>query len=630
MERSAIRVRLKHGIVIAVAVAACWRTVALADPTPAPVHAGWSDTLDGFASLVDQATDGSGTQPPEGSAFAGGAPLAPLTPYDTFASTPQTPGVAGLLQFTLTTRYAARRLDASLVSGFGAAAGSTTNNAYWTESLMPTLNPHLGSVALPYAVGFPSGAGHDDGSSVRGSILGAAVGASDGAWRLRGGWFDLTQDDRFVFAPPPLTNLTPALVAQTAESLGDGSPTLDGWPAPASGLPLHGVDLTAHERSSTLELTDAALTSLPGTSARLTLASVVMDRGNSTRLSADFLHLATSGDPIATSTLFGRAAHLDPGPQGDLPSSTLGGQRQTIAGLRGQFHVGDGFVALIEAARSWYDADQVLLPGTQSPGGFYHVALSHAARRATTSIEAFRFEPNYATAILPYGAPENVWSVAWSWPGPWLKSTYQLVDNSITGVNRQGYRLRYDFGAGPIKIRAAYGSFVQIDAATYDVVNRSGFVDGFFLPQTPGDGTIGRMHQYATWIAWHTGAADLGLDYVADTMHRDFFAGRPQDAVTLDVPQVVASATRRLSDAALVSIGYGRFATRGSWSQGNLSNVDFVQQLGFAAAQLRENAHAQVLVQLRHGSFQGLPSIPSGPSPEFHATTLVVEQRFHI
>ena len=49
--------------------------------------------------------------------------------------------------------------------------------------------------------------------------------------------------------------------------------------------------------------------------------------------------------------------------------------------------------------------------------------------------------------ILPYGVPENVWSVAWSWPGQWLKSTYQAVDNSIIGINREGYRAHADYVA---------------------------------------------------------------------------------------------------------------------------------------------------------------------------------------
>ncbi|MDQ6768192.1 MAG: hypothetical protein M3Z41_10325 [Candidatus Eremiobacteraeota bacterium] len=610
-------------------------TQSIETPAPAPSPllkrpASWRNSLDGFASLVDQAAAGSGLTPPEGPGFAAGSPLSPMTPYDTFASTPNTQGIAGLAQFVLTTHFTSSRMNASLQSGIGYATGSTTNNAYWTESLMPTLNPHLGSRSLPYAVGFPTHAGQDDGTNARASILGGSVGANNGSWLLRGGWFNLNQSDRFVFAQPPLTNLTPAVTAQTAESLGNGAPALDGWPSPPSGLPLQGIDLTLHEKSTTLEVTSAALPSLPGTSARLNLGSLVLDRGSGTRFSADFLHLATSGDMISTSTLFGQSARLNLGPQGELPTSNLGGQTQTIAGLRAEFHVANTFDGLVEVGRAWYNANDVLLPGTEKPGGYYHAALLHAARRATTSIEAYRFEPRYATAILPYGAPENIWSVAWSWPGIWLKSAYQLTDNSIIGANRQGYRLRYALNGGPFEIHAAYGAYQQVELATTDNGTQTGLVEGFYLPQFPGAGTLGRMHQYAVWLAWHPRIADVTVDYVDDTMHRDFLTNQPQDAVSLNAPQIVLAASRSLTKSALVSIGYGRYAMRGSWAQGSFTNVDFAQNVAFAGTQLAESKQAVVLVQVRSSAFRGLPSIIGGPSPNDQATMLIVEQRFHV
>ncbi len=601
-------------------------------PSPsssAPQPVGWSNSLDGFVSMVDQATNGSGIVPPEGPGFAAGNPLSPTTPYDSFISAPTTPGVAGLTQFDLTTQYTGKHLNAMVQSALGYATGSTTNNVYWNEPLLPTLDPHVGSQALPYAIQFPTHAGQDDGTNTRGSILEGAVGSNDGTWLLRGGWFNLTQSDRFVFAPPPLTSLTPQIDLETAESLGPGPPALDGWPAVEPGLPLQGVDLTLHEKSTTFELTNAALPSLPGTSARMTLGSIVLDRGGGTRFSADLLHLATSGDLISTTTLYGQNALLNSGPQGELPTSTLGGQSQTIAGLRGSWNIGGPFSALVEVGQAWYDATNVLLPGTAKPGGFYHIALTHVTGRNTTSIEAFRFEPRYATAILPYGTPENVWSAAWSWPGVWLKSTYQLSDNTQIGANRQGYRLHYGLNGVRIEARAVYASYEQIDEATTDNVNQTGFVEGFFLPQLPGDGTLGRMHQYGAWVAWHPAVADLSVDYIDDTMHRDFVVGQPQDAVTLNTPQVVFAASRMVGKSALVSIGYGRWAQRGTWAQGSYTNVDYAQDVTFAGAQLTESKHAQVLVQVRANALSGLPSIIGGPPPNYHGTMLVIEQRFH-
>ena len=90
----------------------------------------------------------------------------------------------------------------------------------------------------------------------------------------------------------------------------------------------------------------------------MTLGSVVLDRGGGTRFSADFLHLATSGALINTTTLFGQDPVLNAGPQGELPTSVLGGQTQTIAGLRGSFNVGGTFWAAIEAARTFNGATE--------------------------------------------------------------------------------------------------------------------------------------------------------------------------------------------------------------------------------------------------------------------------------
>jgi hypothetical protein len=605
--------------------------VALADPTPIPSpmpRLGWSNSLDGFASFVDQAAHGPGLQPPEGPGFANGSPLSPMTPYDTFASTPNTPGVGGVAQFILTTQYTGKRIDASLQSGVAHATGSVTNNVYWTEPLMPTLNPHVGSQALPYSIAFPTHAGRDDGTSTRASILGGSVGANDGAWLVRGGWFNVNQSDRFVFAQPPLTNLTPAVMVQTPESLGNGAPTLDAWPAVASALPLQGIDLTLHEKSTTLEMTNAALPSLPGTSARITLGSIVLDRGGGTRFSGELLHLATGGNDLNATVLFGAGAKLNPGPQGELPTSIVGGQSETIAGLRGAFHWAGPFDGLAEVGRAWYDTHKVLKPGTAEPGGYYHLALIRTSGHAMSSIEAYRFEPRYATAYLPYGVPENIWSVAWSWPGIWLKSTYQLADNTVIGPNRQGYRLRYAL-RGPFEARAAYGSYQQIAMATTDNGTKTGFVEGFFLPQRPGAGSLGQMHQYAAWLAWHAKFADLTVDYVDDTMHRDFQPAFPQDAVSLNAPQVVFAASKSLSKQTLLSFGYGRFAMRGSWAQGSLTNVNYAQNVAFAGAQLAESQNAVVLVELRSTAFSGLPSIVGGPSSNYRGTMLILDQHFH-
>ncbi|MBV9972401.1 MAG: hypothetical protein JO135_03615 [Candidatus Eremiobacteraeota bacterium] len=596
-----------------------------ASPSPTP---GLHFSFDSSTDFIDTAASGPGLTPPEGPGFILGSPLSPMTPYDTFSSAPQTPGIAGIAQANITARYIGSRYDASLIIGAGLVTGSMQNAAYWGENLMPTLNPHLGFTTLPYRISFPTHANQDEADASAIAPLFGSVGAHDGSWNVRGGFFDLNQTDRFVFIQPTLTNVTPAIGIATAETLGSGPPSLDSWPSPEPGLPLHGIDFTVHHGIGTLEVTDAALPSLPGTSARVSIASLVFDHGEGTRYSASLLHLVTGGDPLLTSTLFGADAKTNPGPQGPLPSSTLGGQIETIAGVRAAFHISDAVDAVAEAGRAWYSADGVLEPNTNRPGGFYHLGFSGHRGRATLNIDGYRFEPRYATAVLPYGTPENVWSVAWSWPGPWLKSNYQLVDNTLAGVNRQGYRIRYGVDKGPLEVHASFATFRQIEPATMSNEHEVGFVEGFYLPQFDSSGTLGIQHQYGLWVAWHPSFGDVTLDYVNDTMHRDNAPHHPEDHVSYQAPQAVLTFAHRFSSAALADIGFGRYAMRGSYAS-TATNVDFFQNVGFVGAQLVESEHASVLLQLRRSAFAGLPSIRNGPPPNFNATTLIIEQRFH-
>jgi hypothetical protein len=310
-----------------------------------------------------------------------------------------------------------------------------------------------------------------------------------------------------------------------------------------------------------------------------------------------------------------------------LLTSTLGAQTQTMLGASAAFHVLRGVDATINVGRAWYDARDVNSPGTQRPGDYEHLALSHIHKRVTITANLYRFGPRYATAILPYGIPENVWSVAWSWPGVWLKSTYQLVDNGIVGANREGYRLKYALDGGPLQIRATFARYRQIEPSTIQNVTQDGFVDGFFLPQQNQAGTIGSAQQYAAWVSWRQPFGNVTLDYVNDLQHRPFAPGYPEDYVNYVAPQAVLTLSRELSRRVLVALGYGRYAMRGIWAT---TPVDYGQNLAFAGAQFEESPHAALLVQARIHAFDGLPSIPNGPSPWFSGTLLVMEQRFRL
>ncbi|HLY01554.1 MAG TPA: hypothetical protein VKR56_03570, partial [Candidatus Cybelea sp.] len=263
-------------------------------PSPSPVPTPRFELkASGSNVFIDQATGGRGITPPEGPGFANGSPISPMSPYDWFSGAPVTPGVAGIAQYEVQGTYHASDVNFGATFGLGGLTGSTTNALYWGEPLIPNLDDHDLSRRVPYAILFPTHAGQDDASVASASLLGASVGAADSSWKVRGGYFDLVQSDRFVFAPPPLTSAVPSLGAQTAETLGPGMPTIKDWTAAPSSLPLLGADGYWSRRGLSLELTDALLPALPDTNVRLTMGSLVLDRGDFGRFSVQLAHIWT-------------------------------------------------------------------------------------------------------------------------------------------------------------------------------------------------------------------------------------------------------------------------------------------------------------------------------------------------
>ena len=599
---------------------------------PAPSPRPGAVTLDAAAhvTFVSQNTNGFGQLGlSEGPAFiAGTSPAAPLTPYDTFSSAPMTPGDALESALYLTPAYHGTFFDVAATVGIGYVDGSTTNATYWGESLIPPLNPHLGSQMLGYGIAFPTAPGQDDGSGFVASVLSGSIASKDGKLRLRGGWFDLTQSDGFVFTQPAYQSAIPSLAVLPAESAGNGPPTADWWPLDAGVYPLHGVDFTGAHDLGTLELTDAALPSLPGTSARLMQGSFVIDHGEGTRYSIDVSHVTTGGAPVPTTILFASGMPVLSS-QGLLPFGTIGGQRSTIYGLRAAFHLFGLADGLVEYGHSDYDADGTALPGSGKPGNYYHAGITKSVRRATASFDFYRNEPYYATAIMPYGTPENVWSVAWSWPGQWLKSNYQLIGNYPVNVDRQGYRIKYQLNNGPLEIHASYANFGQLVPITFSNAQQTGFVDGFFLPQADDAATLGRQNQYALWATWHAGVADVTLDWVEDAIRRNADLGHPLDFVSYVTPEYTGYLSRALTPYALVSLGYAQYFMDGEFSS-EVENVDFGQRQVFAGAELRESPHTSTLISLRRSVFAGFATVPGVPPPDFTGTLVIVEQRIKL
>ncbi len=581
--------------------------------------------------FISQNTNGYGQLGlPEAPNFMNGSsPAAPNSPYDTFSGAPMTPGNTGESALYVTPTYHGSAFDVSATFGLGYVTGSTTNATYWAESLMPTLNPHLGSQALGYGVAFPTRPGQDDGSAFAASVLSGSIATKDGSLRLRGGWFDLTQSDSFVFAQPAYQSAIPSLAVLPAESLGNGPPNAEWWALSGGVYPLHGIDFTGKHGIGTLELTDATLPSLPGSSARLTQGSFVIDHGEGTRFSAEVSHVTTGGAPVATTILFAQGTPQLTS-QGLLPFGTIGGQRETIYGLRGAFHIFGLADGVVEYGHSVYDANGVALPGTGKPGNYYHAGVTKTVRRATGSFDVYKNEPYYATAILPYGAPENVWSVAWSWPGQWLKSNYQLINNYPVNVDRQGYRIKYGVNGGPLEVHASYANFGEIDPITFTNAQQTGFVDGFFLPQADNAATLGRQNQYGLWATWHAGFADLTVDWAEDAIRRGANLGHAIDFVSYVTPEYTMYASRRLTPYSLVTLGYAQYFMQGEFSS-IVENVNFGQRQVFAGAELRWTPHTSTLVTVRGSAFSGYATSLTGiPAPDFTGTLFILEQRIKL
>lgn len=623
-----------HGwALVAVMTCTLFASPALADPAASPSPSssptpGYSLSISGSNVFVTQGASGPGLQPAEAPYFENGLPLSPATPYDWFSSAPTTPGTATQFQYLFTPSWRNSHTTVSATFAAGFYDGDLNTLMYWSEPWIGPQDPHKGHSDISYTPYFPTMPGVRDAPAAQLVLpYSASYRANDGSYAITGGYFDLAQTSRFVFAAPPVTNVNPSTGIQTAETLGPGMPSVDAWSASAASLPLYGVD--AHMTRGTLsaEISDALLPSLPGTTARAVVASVVDDRHEDGRFTAAAADIRVGGSPIGTTTYFGADQTTYPGPQGRLYTSTLADQHQVIAGVSALVHPLKTTDALLELGSAWYTAGLAAHPGTQRPGSYIHAAVTkHFDKNEDAAIEYYRFDPHYATVIMPYGVPEDVWSVAWSWPGNWLKSTYQAVDNSIVGINREGFRLRGDLSRGRLEVHAATDAWRQITPATLTQAAQEGWVEGFFLPQHDSNPTIGWQRQANLYAAWHLDRDDLVLDSVWDRSYRP--AGTdPLDYVSMNYPEFVASWQHHWTKKSLAVAGYGRYSANGQWS---VTPVAMIYDAAFAGAQWDFSDGQQLLVQLRHYTTHGAPSIPRSASPATQGTTVIVDHRISL
>lgn len=593
-------------------------------PTPSPTATpGFSVHGSGANVFIDQATGGVGQTPPEGPAFAAGSPAAPMSPYDWFSTAPLLPGVAGQVQYLFDASYRSKTTTATatfVVSGLG---GDITNGIYWGEPFVGPLDPHEGRSHIPYAVIFPTHAGSDSVTAGQIEPYSLSLESNDSRWNVTGGFVAPNGYDGFVYTPPAFAGWLPSLNLQTFESVGPAINDLDSWTHAATALPSLGVDATATFGHLGVEATDALLPAPPGTSARLTGFNAALDEGDNGRFSLDVVHVATNGNALTVPTLFGFDPRVHPGAQGDLATSSIAGQRQTIAGARAFFHPHAGYDAVVELGRAWYDATLVVRPGSSRPGNYQHYGIArHFNGKSAAGIDFYRFDPQYSTVLLPYGIAENVWGIAWAYPGPWLKGTYQLASNAIAPINRVGFRAHADLSNGRFEAHAAYYGYRQLAPSTYDNLTQTGFVEVDYLVERAGDVTLGETHGLDAYAAWHLDRDTLAVDYARDLQYRGYQGTAVQDYVEMRYHQVVLSEQHRFTKNLLGVGGYARYSANGMWTT---TPVIGIYAFGFAGGEWAFDDNQQLFVGLRRYALTGLPSIPAGPPPTLRGTAIVVD-----
>ena len=387
---------------------------------------------------------GPGTTPPEGHEFAHGSPISPMSPYDWFSSAPVTPGVAGIAQYEISGTYHATGVDFAATFGIGGLTGSTTNALYWSEPLDPELERSRSLAGRSVRNRF------SDASRARrrerlqrepAQRFGRRRGRQlESAGRLF--QFDAERSVRLCAAADHIGRAVGRRADRRNARTRECRRSTRGprvrrryrcWAPTAFGV-------RAARRSSS---PTRSCRRWPNTNVRLTMGSLVLDRGDYGRFSLQLAHLWSTGDPILDHLTSARIRRSIPVRWDGSSPATLG---EPGADDRRRARVRPSFERLGCAGRArarmvrrrlWSAIRARRITETTNIS-VWRVTSAATSRRSSIH----RFDPTYATMILPYGIPENVWSVAWSWPGVWLKSTYQLVDNSVIGANRAGFHFR--------------------------------------------------------------------------------------------------------------------------------------------------------------------------------------------
>ena len=320
-----------------------------------------------------------------------------------------------------------------------------------------------------------------------------------------------------------------------------------------------------------------------------------------------------------------------PSDQGPLPTSTLAAQRMTIAGLRADLPLAPHLDGHLRLGYSCYAATGTARPqGACTSGRYASASVQRTTDTFDLGLEAMRMDATYAPAILPYGTLENVWSPAYSWPGTWLKGTYQLVGNAMMryqpgrasrdhaiyrGRHRNAHRVR----------RAAAAALVRRDERIPDRLCRR------FLSSAAGCRRDARQRAAYSRRAHRAPANRRRRDrlhgyparppWIAGTS-----AGSGRRRQHRRHRNVVAKTGRAWSRR----LGAGRNAMVGAFDAAT-TNVDLAERVVFGGLQWKQNANWSYGLQYRVYSVSGMPTaLPGGAavSPAYHGPQIMLEQRF--
>jgi len=572
----------------------------------------------------DQQLAGPGITPAEGPAFSAGGALAPGTPYDFFSGASQSTGQGISQDFLLKPVFAVNsHVDVSATVGYGSASGTGNVVNYWGDAIMPSINTNLGSRAFTLRPAFTTHNGQDPISATKLGFLSGSIMDHNGNGGVTLGYFDLHQTLPFAMSQAPWVSTPFQVVPQLPGSIGDGAPTIDVLKGNPEFLPLSGVDAWYKAGLGTFEFASALMPAPTDSPARVTTASVVLDHGSGLRYEGQMTMLNQSG-PETGRVLFGSGATLTNG----VPQSTLSGQHQFVVGIGSAFTFGQ-MDADLNYGYSCYNAiGTAATTSSCTSGNHFYGKLHHGFPHFDASIEGVRNEASYAPAIMNYGTIENVWTYPAAWPGSFLRGNYQLVDNSMVGPNRQGFRLASTFIIAGVEVRLSYGRYAQIQALDNTSSFASGFVEPYFLPQLSG-GSIGVEQHAEGWFIYHAKWADIVLDLSQINMWR---AGTApvlgNDAVRMSYPMGTLSLTRPFGPKVTGTVGVGRFALNGQFNTAGSNNADLSQDVVFAGAQYRTNSTSGYGLEYRLYSVDGIPTIPGGASPAYHGPQIQFYQRF--